>query len=310
MHPGTLRALEFDRIVAVVTGLAVTPTGRNRLAQLHPSTVAAEVIAAQRATTEGDTVPRRSSRLSAARAVGPRRRFSRRSASRDAASSRCACWGSPAISSQSSSRGRRSSTSAPPFRCCARWWTTVASFKHEIADVRRKIEPSGEVADNASPALASIRERLRKQKQRLRTTLDGFLRGRDAEVSAGAGRHRSQRPPRADGARRASRVDSGHRPWRIGQRREPVRRAARDRRDQQRDRRARGAGGRGSPAHSARADRRVPRRPDELERTIEVATELDVIQARARFSIMVGGVRAGRSPQTARSICWPRVIHC
>ena len=32
------------------------------------------------------------------------------------------------------------------------------------------------------------------------------------------------------------------------------------------------------------------RRPEELERTIEVATELDVIQARARFSIMVGGV--------------------
>ena len=31
-------------------------------------------------------------------------------------------------------------------------------------------------------------------------------------------------------------------------------------------------------------------RPDELERTIEVATELDVIQARARFSLMVGGV--------------------
>jgi dsDNA-specific endonuclease/ATPase MutS2 len=40
--------------------------------------------------------------------------------------------------------------------------------------VRRKIDPSGEVADNASPALASIRERLRKQKSRLRSTLDSF----------------------------------------------------------------------------------------------------------------------------------------
>ena len=51
MHPGALRALEFDRIVTVVTGLAVTPTGRDRLAELHPSTSAPDVIAAQRATT-------------------------------------------------------------------------------------------------------------------------------------------------------------------------------------------------------------------------------------------------------------------
>ena len=36
MHAGALRALEFDRIVAVVSGLAVTPTGEARLAELHP----------------------------------------------------------------------------------------------------------------------------------------------------------------------------------------------------------------------------------------------------------------------------------
>ena len=55
----------------------------------------------------------------------------------------------------------------------------VASFKTEIADVRRKIDPSGDVADNASPALSSIRSRLRTQRARLRTTLESFLRGRD-----------------------------------------------------------------------------------------------------------------------------------
>src|SRR5687768_1652030 len=52
MHPGTLRALEFDRIVSVVTGLAVTSTGEHRLASLHPLTDAANVVGAQRATTE------------------------------------------------------------------------------------------------------------------------------------------------------------------------------------------------------------------------------------------------------------------
>ena len=44
----TLRALEFDRIVSVVSGLAVTPTGHDRLAELHPSIDAAEITEAQR----------------------------------------------------------------------------------------------------------------------------------------------------------------------------------------------------------------------------------------------------------------------
>src|SRR5690554_6770655 len=53
MHAGALRALEFDRIVSVVAGLAVTPLGAQRLAQLHPATDAAQVGAALRATSEG-----------------------------------------------------------------------------------------------------------------------------------------------------------------------------------------------------------------------------------------------------------------
>jgi dsDNA-specific endonuclease/ATPase MutS2 len=55
MHAGALRALEFDRIVSVVVGLAVTPTGQERLAQMEPLTDASAVARAQRATTEGTT---------------------------------------------------------------------------------------------------------------------------------------------------------------------------------------------------------------------------------------------------------------
>ena len=51
MHPGALRALEFDRIVSVVTGLALTPTGAARLENLGPLTDSSRVIAAQRATS-------------------------------------------------------------------------------------------------------------------------------------------------------------------------------------------------------------------------------------------------------------------
>src|SRR5688572_29944225 len=178
MHPGALKALEFDRIVSVVTGLAVRTTGRNRLAELHPSTAAAEVIAAQRATTEGTRfladhpgfplwAPSDLDEILDAlgiegRGLEPLRLLGLAGYLESIEQSRQAIV--------------RVSAAFPLLRMLVE---TVASFKQEIADVRRKIEPSGEVADNASPALASIRDRLRKQKQRLRTTLDGFLRGRE-----------------------------------------------------------------------------------------------------------------------------------
>src|SRR5262249_13357076 len=55
----------------------------------------------------------------------------------------------------------------------------VASFKRETGSVREKIKPSGDVVDNASPALKAIRERLRKQRTRLRGTLESYVRGKD-----------------------------------------------------------------------------------------------------------------------------------
>jgi DNA mismatch repair protein MutS2 len=55
----------------------------------------------------------------------------------------------------------------------------VAAFKGEIAQTRDKIDPSGEVLDHASPELKIIRDRLRKQRTRLRGTLESYLRGKD-----------------------------------------------------------------------------------------------------------------------------------
>jgi DNA mismatch repair protein MutS2 len=289
MHPGTLRALEFDRIVSVVTGLAVTTLGRDRLADLHPLTAASEVVAAQRATTEGTRfladhpgfplrAPSDLGEIIEAlgvegRGLEPMRLLG-------------LCGYLESIE-QSRQAITRVGVAFPLLRALVE---TVASFRQEIADVRRKIEPSGEVADNASPALASIRERLRKQKQRLRTTLDGFLRGRDAKylqeqvVTDRNGRrvlmvraeHRASIPGIVHGgsASGASLFVEPLETVEINndivaleeQEAEEVRRILLELTDAFR------------------------RRPEELERTIEVATELDVIQARARFSIMVGGV--------------------
>jgi DNA mismatch repair protein MutS2 len=290
MHPGALRALEFDRIVTVVTGLAVTPTGRDRLAELHPSTSAPDVIAAQRATTEG-------TRFLADHPGFPLRAPSDLDEILEALGIEgrgleplrlLGLAGYLESIEQSRQAVTKVGAAFPLLRALVE---RVASFKQEIADVRRKIEPSGEVADNASPALASIRERLRKQKQRLRTTLDGFLRGREATkylqeqvVTDRNGRHvlmvraehRAAIPGIVHGgsASGASLFVEPLETVEINneivaleeQEAEEIRRILLELTDAFR------------------------RRPEELERTIEVATELDVVQARARFSIMVGGV--------------------
>ena len=52
MHPGSLRALEFDRIVEVVRSLALTPLGEARLARLAPLPDAGVAEAALAVTSE------------------------------------------------------------------------------------------------------------------------------------------------------------------------------------------------------------------------------------------------------------------
>jgi DNA mismatch repair protein MutS2 len=167
----------------------------------------------------------------------------------------------------------------------------AASFSGEIADVRRKIDPSGEVADDASPALSSIRTRLRRQRAALRTTLDAFIRGRetakylqDQVITDRNGRfvlvvkaeHRGAVPGIVHGASASgaslflepmATVDINNDIVALEEAEaEEVHRILLALTDTFRD------------------------RPEDLERTIEVATELDVIQARARLSTIFDGV--------------------
>ena len=290
MNSATLRALEFDRIVQVVAGLAVTPTGMDRLAELHPLTDSSRVVAAQKGTSEGTRFladhpgfPLRAPSdleeiLEATgvegRALEPLRLI--------------------ALSDylESIEQSRTAVTKlAGAFPILRTLVETVAAFKGEIADVRRKIDPSGEVADNASPALASIRERLRRQRAKLRTTLESYLRGRDTSkylqeqvVTDRNGRyvlvvrseHRGAIPGIVHGSS-ASGASLFLEPLTtveinndiVGleeEEREEVRRILLALTDAFRG------------------------RPADLRRTINVATELDIIQARARFSQMVDGV--------------------
>jgi DNA mismatch repair protein MutS2 len=172
MQAGALQALEFDRIVTLVTNLAVTPPGRDRLADLHPLTDPTVVAAAQRATSEGVRFLTEQSAFPlrapedlldvlgalgvAGRALEPLRLLALADYLDSIARTRAAI----------ASVGE----TYPVLQAMA---GGAASFTAEIAGIRRTIEPSGDMADHASPALAGLRTRLRRQRGRLRTTLEG-----------------------------------------------------------------------------------------------------------------------------------------
>jgi DNA mismatch repair protein MutS2 len=178
MHPGTLKALEFDRIVAAMRRLALTPLGDTRLAELRPAGDSRQVAALLGATSEAvkfvaeggvfalDAPPDLDLALTSlaveGRALEPQhllglaRFFGSIDATRNGI--------------------RRARGNYPALRALA---DAATSFDQEVADIRRKIDPSGEVVDDASPQLKGIRERLRKQRSRLRSTLESYLRGKD-----------------------------------------------------------------------------------------------------------------------------------
>ena len=290
MNANALRALEFDQIVGAVAALAVTPTGREQLADLHPLTEAAAVMAAQKATSEG-------TRFLADHPGFPLRAPSDLEAiigalgveGRALEAARLVALADYLESIEHSRASVRSATTMFPI--LRELVERIASFKGEIADVRKKIDPSGDVADNASPVLASIRERLRRQRAKLRTTLESFLRGKDTSkylqeqvVTDRNGRyvlvvrseHRSAIPGIVHGASASgaslfleplTTVDINNDIVALEeQEAEEVRRILLALTDNFRG------------------------RPDDLRRTIDVASQLDVIQARARFSQKVSGV--------------------
>src|SRR5688572_8093430 len=290
MHIGALRALEWDAIVDVVRGFALTPLGAARLAELEPQSDPHRAGQLLAATTEGvnyldanpafalnapadlDTV------LSAlaveGRALDPLRLLAF-AEFLDSLALTCAAI-------------RRVSGAFPTLKALAE---NCGSFKNQIGDVRNKIDPSGEVSDNASPELSRLRTQIRKQRSRLRSTLESYLRGKDTSrylqdqvVSDRDGRyvlvvkaeHRASIPGIVHGSSGSgaslyleplSTVEINNDIVALEeQEREEVRRILLALTD----------------AFRSRAE--------DLDRTVDAAAQLDVLNARAGFSILVRGV--------------------
>ncbi len=171
-----------------------------------------------------------------------------------------------------------------------------ASFKSEIAEIRQKIDTSGEVNDQASGELRAIRDRLRKQRARLRNTLESYLRGRetarylqDQIVTDRNGRyvlvvraeHRASIPGIIHGSS-ASGASLYLEPLSTVEINNDV--VALEEQEAAEVRRI----------LLALTDA-FRRRALDLQRTLECATELDVVQAKARFSQLVGGIEPAMS---------------
>jgi len=299
MHAGTLMAIEFDRIVAIVADLAVTPTGRERLEAMAPMTEPSRVGAAQAATTEGVRFLAMSPGFPL-RAPSELEEILSGLQVEGRALEPLNLLGLADYLESIEATRRVIGSATEPYPILKRLVEGIASFAGEIASVRRKIEPSGEVADHASPALASIRDRLRKQKSKLRSTLESFLRERETSkylqeqvVTDRNGRyvlmvraeHRGSIPGVVHGASASGQslfleplgtVEINNDVVELEEREAvEVRRILLELTDAFR------------------------RRPEDLERTFDMAAELDTIQARARFSQSTGGVEPKIAPDGA-----------
>jgi DNA mismatch repair protein MutS2 len=285
-----LRTLEFDRIVDVVTGLALTPLGAGALARLEPQTEPRQVADALNATTETTDYLERNALFplragsgldEALEVIGVAGQILEPLSLRVVADF---------LDSVDQARiAVRNATGEFPI--LSRVVAATASFTNEVAAVRQAIDPSGDVLDRASPALAQIRDQLRTKRQRLRATLDQFVRGRDTSkylqeqvVTERNGRfvlmvraeHRGNVPGIVHGSSAsgaslflepAATVELNNDIVELEDReREEIRRILLELTD------------------AFRA------RPDALQASLGVATTLDVLQAKARFGSLVNGV--------------------
>ena len=178
MHPAVLRALEFDRIVEAVRGFASTPMGDERLARLQPSTDPQKVAQLLAATSETVAFITKQGQFPLAARAGLPRILGALVVEGRPLESIQLLELSAFLESMEETRAAIRPVAAS-FPLLDQASAGAASFKGEIAQTRDKIDPSGDVLDHASPELKMIRERLRKQRTRLRGTLESYLRGKD-----------------------------------------------------------------------------------------------------------------------------------
>ena len=179
MQAGTRRTLEFDRIMLAVGRLAQTRLGREAVARVVPRPDPAEVRARLGRTSE----MRRHLALGGSMTLTAPENIEQIRASLQAEGQALEPLELRGLADlvanvEAAAAGiRRNSTELPLLTALVR---DLSPFRDEVALVRRAIDPSGDVLDEASPGLKHVRDRLRKQRQALRTAFDRLVRGRES----------------------------------------------------------------------------------------------------------------------------------
>ena len=170
------RTLEFDRIVDAVAALALTPLGAEALAELEPSTDPKVVLSLQASTSEtvkflerhplfplraGEKLPEA---LDALEMIGR---------PLDPLQLRMLADFVDSVDQARASVGR----AGADFPILRELVAGVTAFKDEVAAVRQAVDAGGEILDQASPELRRIRNELRQKRQKLRGTLEQYTRG-------------------------------------------------------------------------------------------------------------------------------------
>jgi DNA mismatch repair protein MutS2 len=177
MQPAVYRALEFDRIRESLAREALTPFGRERALSLEPSIEPPAVQKRLDQTQEAmawlkaggtlaidatDDLPGVLDALAvAAEPLAPLQLLAL------------------ARFTDSVETVAKAIASDASHRLLDEIASKVTPFARESAAVERAILPSGDIADDASPALRDMRDALRRQRAKLRSTLEGLTRGRD-----------------------------------------------------------------------------------------------------------------------------------
>jgi DNA mismatch repair protein MutS2 len=177
VHPGVLRTLEFDRIREVLAREAFTPLGRALALALEPAVEADEVRRRLSLTSEAAALLKASGRLALDAPEDLDEILASLAADDQEPLAPLALLGLARFTgSVTTTAAAVRADGGPGLRALV---ADVADFTAETAAITRAILPSGEVSDDASPALREIRESLRRQRARLRATLEQIVRGRD-----------------------------------------------------------------------------------------------------------------------------------
>jgi len=176
MKPAFYRPLEFDRVREALAAEALTALGRSRALDLEPATAPAEVRERLALTAEAVAFVKGGGSLS----IDAPDDLERILTALDVI-------GEPLEPLQlvglcrfvrSVTRAAEAIRRVDAVRLRA-LVAPISSFADEVAAVERAVDTGGDVLDTASPALRDIREKLRRQRSKLRSSLEALTRGRD-----------------------------------------------------------------------------------------------------------------------------------